>query len=355
MAAEFRIGDHGPAVRPFQEFLNHKFSSYSNLKLDEYYGLDEAKVVAEAMRRYVMAPTFMTIKLNGVDVRVEGAIATEEFLTRASYLPPVRPIIFTVEGHMSDMFVGPAASTAQQLEQQGVCHWKPVGDWNTTALPFDNASGVEALYRQLSRNEIEGPIVNGRPVMWPFPPGTPWGGVAFSQGAMIFCDFMWKHVLPPNAPLHYRLKDFRRGLMFGNPRRAKDAVCAWAQSPPNSGTHGIMDRLFDANKEGIGDRWAEHPNDEDMFSEVGDDSAGKDQTAIAKIITENSWFGGEATIFARVLRLFGNPVGEGLAAIEAAFDAIKFLAKNPNPHYATFATPGDVEFMRGVQVRADAA
>lgn len=266
---------------------------------------------------------------------------------------PVKPIVFTVEGHMSNMFIGPCAQTASQLEQQGVCHWKPVGDWDTTALPFKNATGVEALYRQLSSQWIEGPPVDpnnpdGPKVMWWFGPEVSWGGIAFSQGAMIFCEFMWKYVLPPSAPLHYRLKTFRRGLMFGNPRRAKDAVCAWAQSPPDPGTHGIMDRLFNADAEGIGDRWAEHPNDDDMFAEVGDDSAGKDQTAIAKIITENSWTGGPLSLFSRVLALFGNPLGEGFAAVKAAFDAIMFLAANPNPHYSTFATPGDVEWMRGV-------
>lgn len=41
-------------------------------------------------------------------------------------------------------------------------------------------------------------------------------------------------------------------------------------------------------------------------------------------------------------------VGEGFAAVKAAFDAIMFLSANPNPHYSTFATPGDVEWMRGV-------
>jgi hypothetical protein len=261
---------------------------------------------------------------------------------------PVKPIIFTVEGHLSNMFFGPCADTASQLEQQGVCHWKPVGDWDTQALPFKNATGVEALYRQLSRTAIEGPMVDGRVIMWPFGPEVPWGGIAFSQGAMVFCEFMWKYVLPPNAPLHWRLAGFKRGLMFGNPRRAKDAVCSWAQSPPSPGTHGIMDKLFDANKEGIGDRWAEHPNDDDMFAEVGDDNAGKNQTAVAKIVCENSWFGGPASILSRVMALFGNPVGEGFSVVMAIFDAIMFLAANPNPHYGTFATPGDVDWMRGV-------
>ena len=265
---------------------------------------------------------------------------------------PVKPIIFTVEGHMSNMFYGPCAQTAGELEQEGFVHWKPVGDWDTIALPFKNGTGVEALFRQLNSATIEGPPVDpnnpdGPKIMWPFPAGTPWGIVGFSQGAMVACEFFWKYILPPDAQLHYRLKDFKRGLMFGNPRRAKDAVCWWAQSPPDPGTHGIMDKLFDANAEGIGDRWAEHPNDDDMFAEVGDDQAGKDQTAIAKIVTENKW-GGPAGIWRQVLKFFGNPIGSAYNAIKASFDAIHFLAANPNPHYGTFATGPDVDFMRGV-------
>ena len=41
---------------------------------------------------------------------------------------PVKPIIFTVEGHMSNMFFGPCAQTAGELEQEGFVHWKPVGE-----------------------------------------------------------------------------------------------------------------------------------------------------------------------------------------------------------------------------------
>lgn len=340
-----QLGSSGPVVAAWQRVMVARFKSYAlaadggPLKVDAYYGYDDAAVQREYQRRTSQPQT---------------GVVSDHDLAALKIAPLTRPIIFTVEGHMSNMFFGPCAQTASELERQGVCHWKPVGDWDTQALPFRNASGVEALYRQLSRGEVEGPPVDpnhpeGPKVMWPFPPGTPWGGVAFSQGAMIFCEFMWKYVLPTSAPLHYRLKDFRRGLMFGNPRRAKDAVCAWAQSPPNPGTSGIMtNRLFDAAAEGIGDRWAEHPNDEDMFAEVSDDKAGRNQTAIARIVTENSWVGGPTALFSRVLALLGNPLGEGFEAAKAAFDAIVFLAANPNPHYSTFATPGDVAWMRGV-------
>ncbi|AAN07954.1 endolysin [Mycobacterium phage Che9d] len=344
-------GDRSPVIVELKALLKRKFTPARNT-------LDDSDLFTSALTAEVkrVQDVYTREGKPGAPHYIPG-IVNLEFKYDVGLLKrpdPVKPIIFTVEGHMSNMFFGPCASTASQLEQEGVCHWKPVGDWDTTALPFKNHTGVEALYRQLSRHEIEGPPVdpnnpNGPKVMWPFPPGTPWGGIGFSQGAMVWCEFIWKYVLPVNAPLHYRLADFRRGLMFGNPRRAKDAICAWAIDPPDAGTSGIMQhKLFDAVALGIGDRWAENANDDDMFAEVSDNAAGRDQTAIARIITENSWVGGPTAILTRVLSLFGNPVGEGLGIVMALFDAIMFLAANPNPHYSTFATPGDVEWMRGV-------
>jgi hypothetical protein len=58
----------------------------------------------------------------------------------------VRPVIFTVEGHLSNMWAGPCASNASLLEQQGVCKWQPV-NYDCAALPFNNASGVNELFR----------------------------------------------------------------------------------------------------------------------------------------------------------------------------------------------------------------
>ena len=346
-------GDISPEVGKVKAKLKAKFTP-ARLSLDDS-NLFTPALTTEVAR---VQTIYKAEGREGAPYYILGVVNLE-FKYDIGLLPrPLKtlPIIFTVEGHMSNMFFGPCADTAGQLEDQGLVRWKPVGDWDTQALPFKNATGVEALFRQLSSALIEGPPVDpnnpdGPKVMWPFPPDAPWGGIAFSQGAMVFCEFMWKYVLPPNAPLHYRLKGFKRGLMFGNPRRAKDAVCSWAQSPPDAGTHGIMDRLFDANAEGIGDRWAEHPNDDDLFAEVGDDDAGKDQTAIAKIVCENSWLGGPSSIFTRVLLLFGNPLGQGFSAVKAMFDAIMFLAAHPNPHYDTFATPSDVDWMRGVTAK----
>jgi hypothetical protein len=146
------------------------------------------------------------------------------------------------------------------------------------------------------------------------------------------------------------LKDFKRGLCFGNPRRETNKECAWAQNPVKPGTEGIMGKggLFITTGTPIESKWAEHANHGDMFAENAEDPEGQDKTAIAKIVTENSWVGGQAALLARVLKLLGNPVGESLPAIMAAVSAIMFLAANPNPHYSTVADAGDIAWMRGV-------
>jgi len=265
---------------------------------------------------------------------------------------PLRPIIFTVEGHMSNMFFGPVASNAETLQNQGVCHWKPIG-YQSNDLPFNNKSGVDELFRQVSSLKVEGPTIDGVTFWWPFPAGTNWGIEGFSQGAMVVSEFMQQHVLPENGRLHWRLKDFKRGLALGNPRREFGKIAPWADNPPAADSQGIMGDMtgkgtFVTTGTALEGRWAENANDNDMFAENTRTPAGMDKTAIAKIITENSWIGGQAAIFARVLALFGNPVGGSFAAIKAAFEAVMVLACNPNPHYTTVAEPGDIEWMRGV-------
>jgi hypothetical protein len=351
-------GDRSPEIAKAKAKLKAKFTPARNTLDDSDYWEKSTPEKMSAMTAEVIRvqDVYRSQNRPGAPRYVRGVINLE-FKYDLGILErprPNLPIQFTLEGHLSNMFIGPCAQTAGRVEQEGLAHWKPVGDWDTGAIPFKNNTGVEALYRQLSRHWVEGPPVDpnqpdGPKTMWWFGPEVPWSLIGFSQGAMIACEFMWKYVLPPNAPLHYRLKTFKRGLMFGNPRRNKDAICSWAQSPPSEGTSGIMtNRLFDADKEGVGDRWAENANDSDMFAEVGDDEMSQNQTAIARIICEGSFTGGPTSIWARVMKVFGNPLGGTFNIIKSIYDAIMFLAANPNPHYSTFATPGDIEWARGV-------
>lgn len=212
--------------------------------------------------------------------------------------PAVKPVFFTVEGHMSDMFVGPCAYVASTLEQEGRVVWRPTG-YDNTSLPFNNQSGREKLVRRLDSKVFDDGV--------PFPVGTPWDLAGFSQGAMVGCEVMAKDVIPENGRVHYRLKDFRKGIAFGNPNRLINQCAPWVPDPPKPDTQGIMDWHFDFVAAGLADKWREHSRTGDWYAENQLDEAGENMTAIGRIITENSWVGGPTSIVARIMDLFTDP------------------------------------------------
>lgn len=318
--------------------------------------------IAEGTRKVTAAVTVEIKREQGVFV-TQGKLALGSFIYgvinlatkyASGYLKaPAKtlPIFFTFEGHMSNMFFGPTASCASLLEAEGLCHWKPAS-YNSNKLPFDNPSGVKVLFDFLASNQIEGPPVDpnnpdGPKIMWDFGPDVPWELEGFSQGSMVVSEGLQQLPNHANPVVRARAKTLRRSLCLGNPKRAKDSIAPWADNPPNAGTSGIFVHSQFVTKgtwlDGIHE---ENANDNDMFSENTDDKTGWDKEAIAKIICENSWSGGPVSILARVMALFGNPTGEAFSAIKAAFDAIMFLASNPNPHYSTIAEPGDIIWMR---------
>jgi hypothetical protein len=342
--------DRDPTVRNAKKFMRAMYKSYAGRLADtNKYDQQMQDTVVEMQRRLV------NDGLLHVGGFINGVLDLPTQISMGFKKPPpaILPIIFTVEGHMSDMFFGPAAQNAETLQNQGVCHWKPVW-YDCQSLPFKNGSGVDSLFGMLNSQAIEGPPIDpnfpdGPKVMWPFHADVPFGIVGFSQGSMVISEFMEKHVLPPNGALHWRLPSFKRGLALGNPRREKGQICPWAVNPPDPDSSGIMDHDFKTTGTAIESRWEENAHKGDMFADNKDDKAGQDKTAVAKIITENSWIGGQAAIFSRVLALMGNPTGEALSAVMAIIQAVMFAVKNPNPHYSTVTEPGDVEWMRGVK------
>jgi hypothetical protein len=136
-----------------------------------------------------------------------------------SYPPPapVLPIMFTVEGHMSNMFAGPVADTATQLETEGLCHHQPIG-YNNTALPFDNNSGVKELARLVGATVMDNGV--------PFPAGTPWSLGIFSQGSIVG-SYSYFNYLEPGQSLAWRAPDLKGVLAYGNPCRQADRPTAW--------------------------------------------------------------------------------------------------------------------------------
>jgi hypothetical protein len=323
-----QLGSHGPLVSRWTDVMLRRFRSYAlgvnglPIKNDGYFGYDEQKVQREYERRTLQAQ--------------DGIVSDRDL----GALGLAQPVIFTVEGHMSNMWFGPCADNARRLQQEGVAYWQPIG-YESNALPFDNKSGVRELANIIGSAKL--------PDGTPFPAGTPFGIIGFSQGAMVVSDFLDQQVLPVGAPLNWRLKDLKRSLCLGNPRREFGKCAPWADNPPPLNTGGIMvHREFITTGTALEAVHRENANVGDMFAQNTNDKAGWDKEAIAKIITENSWIGGPAAIFTRVLALLGNVPAEAIPAIKALISAIMFAASNPNPHYSTIAEPGDVEFMRGV-------
>ena len=343
--------DRDPTVRRIKAYMRAMFASYAgNLADTNVFDQQLYDAVTTMQDRLVARPMTATRLVPGNFIR--GVLDLNTQLAMGfKKLDPVLPIVFTVEGHMSNLFMGPVAGNAQTLEAQGICHAKPV-NYDCQSLPFNDRSGVDALAVMLSATRVEGPPIDinnpdGPKVMWPFPIGTPWGIEGFSQGAAVISEFMENEVLNPAGRCHNRLDGFKRGLALGNPRREYGRVCSWAINPPPDDTGGIMDHQFVTTNTAIANRWAENCHNGDIFAVNTRDSVGADKTAIAKIVVENGW-GTSAGIFARVLMLFGNPVGETFAAVKAAFDAIMFAVSNPNPHYTTVTEPGDLAWMAEV-------
>lgn len=348
--------DRDDTVRRAKKYMRAMFRSYagglaeSNKFDQQMYDIVcimQDKLVARPMNAYVLVA--------GKFIRGVLDLPTQLAMGFRKLGPaPIqrRAIIFSVEGHMSDMFFGPAAGAAENVQNRGLCWWKPVW-YNNTALPFDNRSGIEALVVMFLSDWIEGPPVDvnnpdGPKIMWDFRPGTAWGITGFSQGAMVISEFMEREVLNPNGRCHFRLSDFKRGLAIGNPRREKGKLCSWAVKQLAKTSSGIMDHDFVTTGTAIEDKWAENAHEGDMFADNPEGEVGEYQTAIAKIITENSWFGGQATVFAKVLGILGNVPASMLNIVKAIISAIMFLARNPNPHYSTVVEAGDIEWMKGV-------
>ncbi len=284
-----------------------RFASYAKsadggpLKVDSYFGYDDQAVQKEYQRR---------------TNQTQNGVVSQADLVKLG----LTPLIFTVEGHLSDMFVGPCAFVASTLEREGRAVWRPTG-YDNVSLPFKNQSGVDELVNRLDTKLFE----DGTP----FPEGTPWNLAIFSQGAMVGCEVMEKHVLPTNGRLHYRLKDFRKGIAFGNPYRLINQCAPWVSDPPQPNTQGIMDWHFDFLKyPELAGKWQEHARTRDWYAENRLDEAGQNMTAIAKIITQSSWTGGAASIVARIMDLFLNPF-DGLIdivwAIVRTFQGIAHL------------------------------
>lgn len=322
----FRIGDSGREVGDFTDFLNRKFSSYSKIRRDEKYGLDEARVVAQAMRNYGMEPTFMTVKLGGVDVRVEGALATDEFLARASYRPSGRTpvcVIFSIGGSGSRFDMGYPWDIGEAMDK-GRCYHQPIG-YNTAPFPMNKGvqDGITEFVNQLERPR---PEFGGRNCTT-----IPWGGVFYSMGALVGRAVVERVLF---GDLGRFKSTFMGDSAFGNPRRQRDHAfpgCSW---PSGEGIatptdHDMPEACWDL----AADKNMPGANGDDLYTKMGDDEneqTAKNMRAVWDIVNK----GNPLSLASAVIMLLAKPsFSGGYAAAVAAFKALDFfVVKATGPH-----------------------
>jgi hypothetical protein len=229
------------------------------------------------------------------------------------------PLYFSVEGHLSDMNIGPVAYVGDVLRHEGRALHFPTG-YDRWALPFNNQSGVAELARRV------GATVQDNGVK--FPAGTPWGSGGFSQGEMVWVEFYRQYLLP-GKPLHWRLKDLRFHISCGSPYRQKGLVASWITDPPAADRQGIM-----AAEDLMTDTpwwWLEIARRRDLYTDnesTGD--VGLYKTAVAQIITRNKWSGGPAAMLARIIDLL-SPTDDLIPVTMAIISAMGFMI-NMGPH-----------------------
>lgn len=331
--------DRDPLIRRFKSFARRMYSSYmGHLSDSNVFDREMYDAVIEMQDRLVRSGRLQA----GGFIRGVLDLPTQEASLFRKPTPKALPIIFTIEGHLSNMFLGPCASTASFLEGQQLCHWKPVG-YDVQSIPFNNKSGRDSLLSQLNSERVEGPKVNGQTVWWPFPDDLNWGMAIFSQGAIIGSQVWMRNLKPATGGrLAARRDNLKRVVAYGNPYREKDVIAPWVPDPPRVGTQGISDeRLV-----GTPSFWQEHSRKGDMYAENPDDEVGLNRSAVYKIISENSWSGGPAGILARVMDLFVNPF-DGLIDMTMSLIGAGMFVVNMGPHGMYDLGPS-IDWMRGV-------
>lgn len=313
------LGDVSDEIRAIKAFMRRKYSYAAGLADNGLYDEQMVRTVADMQNRYKAAGRIGPYTPGVINAETKYAMG---FLPR-----PVKPkpVMFTVEGHMSSMWVGPCAEVARFLEGEGVVRWQPVG-YNTVALPFDNASGVTELRRLLSDTTL-------------LPPGTPWGMAIFSQGGIVGSSLWLSDIAPPDGRLHWRLKDWRGTLAFGNPYRQQGRVAEWIIDPPRAATMGISNvRMTDTPQE-----WKEVARRGDLYTENEPGDSGEMKTAIYMAV-QNQWTGDPDSLLNQLLELYQRPVPEFLAMVKAITSGVMFLG-NMTPHGGYDLRPC-IDFMR---------
>ncbi len=226
--------------------------------------------------------------------------------------------VFSINGFMGNMWAGPQAEVAQWVQQQTGAYWQPIG-YNCTAFPLSTgvASGLVEFERQ--RQLHPGPYLIA----------------AWSEGACIA-------TLALQAELAAGNTDCKGGVFYGNPYRSA------GQWNPSGTAVGAVPDPGGAGVGGPGNNWrtpptihhyCHGPNQPSYDGKPGVDqycccSTGEDGN-IARIFYDfvfTKWTGAIQEIYQFAEELVTDPPATVFAALETAFEWIRFFGGQCVPH-----------------------
>lgn len=324
------LGDVDPKVAEIQKFLAAMFASYAGeLVATGTYDQATADAVAEMQRRYGLPVTGI---FNYASQLKSG------FVKPVPAARPVLPLFFTVEGHLSDMWRGPVADTANILEREGKCIHRPTG-YENGSIPFNNRSGTDELARRVGQQMQDDGVA--------FPPGTPFLLGGFSQGMIVVTDFLVNRLL--GGDLAWRAKDCLGVLAYGNPNRSAGSVAPWSRAQAGPPGNAGMDPQVRLDLLGIVPPFPvmDVYRKGDIFADNEPTTAGKIKSAIYLAVARGDLFSDPFSVCANIAAAFTVPVDYVLGAFQAIVSGIGFLAAGEHsPHYSPFDIGGGLEWAR---------
>lgn len=219
----------------------------------------------------------------------------------------LKPLYISVEGHMSDMFIGPAVGIGQQMEREGLVQLQPTNYVNNT-LPFQSDTGVA----ENARFFLD-------PVL--MPPNRKAVISGFSEGDIVVSRFLNRHVINPAGQFHHRLNDIIAVLEMGAPYRPKDCLGDAVLQPdsPKAGTGGISPEWLQVDA--LGDRLAYLVRHGDMYTETPFDKPGQLQRSVYSLVAASD----PSALLFEFLAVGINPTAEVMNIAQAILRGTLFV------------------------------
>ncbi|MGZ4379569.1 MAG: peptidoglycan-binding domain-containing protein [Gaiellaceae bacterium] len=304
------VGSNGGLVSVWQKTMLARFPSYakatdgSPLKIDGYYGDDDANVWREYQTR--------------VGETVTGIVSDDDLVALG-----VMPVAYTVQGTGVDMWTGPPADTARGALD--LVKWQPIGNYPAAPFPMwaSIMQGVTELRVQIRKYEQQHP--RHRKVL-----------IGYSQGAIVVGLVFLLDFQAENGEFHHLLDTVKLGITWGNPMRELhkangNAAAGW----PIPEGQGIL-KTRQTNTPDFWLDFAHGANSSwgrDLYTDTeAGDATGSDETAICDFIMSEHWYSGPVSIVKRILAIPGSPIDGAWGVCESILQAGMFFGGQCGPH-----------------------